>query len=480
MEATLRRQSTAAAEALLAADSMRRRGEADVITALCAIAETYRVDEGELLEVLTERFVSVGGVGTPTVSEFLRLELAGLLRCSPDAALAKLADAINLKYRHPRLYEAVRSYDIEPARALRAARMCRDLHPMLADPVTAEWLHLQAGHSWAAAFALLTRLILEANPEEASRKETNARGFRGVWTWGLADGAMNLTGRLDVLDAKFFDARLDELARHIASTYPDLTQDQRRAKAVGVLAHPAEALRLLQEAYQPTLGLTPAGTTAQASAPHEEPAPSAAPQDGHTPPPGHGPDCIGPHCGRVTVPPARLRPRLGLAVHIHSDAVGELTGAARVERAGWITAELLAELLGDGINGSGVQLSVQPVIDLPRLEPADAYVPPPRMERAIRLAFPTEAFPYSNRASAGLDLDHTDPYRPGRRGQTRLGNLAPLTRGVHRPKTAGFWVMDQVEPGRILWTSPLGYRYETTPMGTGLAKRAGPLAATAV
>ena len=58
MEATLRRQSTAAAEALLAADSMRRRGEADAITALCAIAETYRVDEGELLEVLTERCVS--------------------------------------------------------------------------------------------------------------------------------------------------------------------------------------------------------------------------------------------------------------------------------------------------------------------------------------------------------------------------------------------------------------------------------------
>lgn len=479
MEATTRRRSSAAAEALLAADETRRRGEAETITALCTIAETYRVDEGELLEVLTERFVQVGGEGTPTVSEFLRLELAGLLRCSPDAALAKLADAIDLKYRHPRLFEAVCSYDIEPARALHAARLCRSLHPMLADPVTAEWLHLQAGHSWAAAFALLSRLILEAGPDEASRKETNARGFRGVWTWGLADGAMNLTGRLDVLDAKFLDARLDELAHHIAPTYPDLTQDQRRAKAVGVLAHPAEALRLLQEAYQPTLGLASDEPGVRASATPGVPV-ASHPDDAHTAPsPGHGPGCLGAHCGRITVPPARLRPRLGLAVHIHSDAVGDLTGAARVERAGWITTELLAELLGDGINGSGTQLSIQPVIDLPRLEPADAYVPPPRMERAIRLAFPVEAFPYSNRASSGLDLDHTDPYRPGRRGQTRLGNLAPLTRRAHRAKTAGFWVMDQVEPGRILWTSPLGYRYETTPMGTGLATRAGPLEATA-
>jgi hypothetical protein len=34
-------------------------------------------------------------------------------------------------------------------------------------------------------------------------------------------------------------------------------------------------------------------------------------------------------------------------------------------------------------------------------------------------------------------LDHTVPFQPGRSGQTRVGNLAPLTRRVHRAKTAG-------------------------------------------
>ncbi|NHB85875.1 hypothetical protein G7085_18545 [Tessaracoccus sp. HDW20] len=43
---------------------------------------------------------------------------------------------------------------------------------------------------------------------------------------------------------------------------------------------------------------------------------------------------------------ARLRPSLGIAVHIHSDALGHLAGAARIERAGHITTSLLADLLG--------------------------------------------------------------------------------------------------------------------------------------
>lgn len=33
-----------------------------------------------------------------------------------------------------------------------------------------------------------------------------------MWLWGLNEGVMNLTGALDVLDAKFLDARLSEMA----------------------------------------------------------------------------------------------------------------------------------------------------------------------------------------------------------------------------------------------------------------------------
>ncbi|NHB85873.1 hypothetical protein G7085_18535 [Tessaracoccus sp. HDW20] len=44
--------------------TLRRRGEAQVIRALCDLAACYRLNEDELIEPLAERLVSVGGEGT--------------------------------------------------------------------------------------------------------------------------------------------------------------------------------------------------------------------------------------------------------------------------------------------------------------------------------------------------------------------------------------------------------------------------------
>ena len=77
-----------------------------------------------------------------------------------------------------------------------------------------------------------------------------------------------------------------------------------------------------------------------------------------------------------------------------------------------------------------------------------------------------ELFPYSDLRAERFDLDHTVPYLPGRRGQTRLGNLAPLSRRAHRAKTAGIWRSRQAAIDQIIWESPLGYRYEVSPSGT--------------
>jgi hypothetical protein len=522
-----------------------------------------------------------------------------------------LSAALDLKYRHPRLFEAVLNVEIEVDRAQMMTTRCRDLHPMLLDEITAVWLARQEKLSWGQARKLVDELVVQADPELAAKKERVAREQRGVWLWGLNEGVMNLTGVLDVLDARFLDARLTEVAGLIEPRFPGLTKAQRRAKAVGVLANPAYALALLQEAAQPelltdeTLDLlsklldgvprefsqpataSRAASSSAAAGGVSQPAAAAGvdepvsvdfvdrdggqwqiidldlhPRDLRTPPPAHHhgrpgdvprglvhsdgsrctgllscshepvdeadalvsgedsahclwdgqvsgegsaqtssacaeagegcvclaepveglgddpgwdrPDvprsrrfdpheCAGHHCGTIQVPVAKLRPTLGIAVHIHADAVGQLDPAARVEKAGTITTTLLAELLGEG---DGYNLKIQPVIDLPNLEPADGYVPSSRMRCGMVLAFPNEPFPFSQRDSNGLDLDHTIPYQPGRPRQTRVGNLAPLTRRVHRAKTAGYWVMHQPEPGRIEWRSPLGYRYDVTPFGT--------------
>ena len=80
-----------------------------------------------------------------------------------------------------------------------------------------------------------------------------------------------------------------------------------------------------------------------------------------------------------------------------------------------------------------------------------------------------DMFPYGNQTSRRLDLDHTEPYdhspdRPP--SQTRIDNLAPLTRKAHRAKTARHWKVTQYEGGWLEWVSPAGYRYATGPFGT--------------
>ncbi|MDF1486857.1 13E12 repeat family protein [Tessaracoccus caeni] len=539
MNSTKSRSASTAARRLEVADEARRRAEADVVVALCDLAESYCLDEAELHEILVDDDVRVAGEGTPLVSQYVSLEIGALLGCTPRAAAMKLADALNVKYRHPQLFDATLTLQLDAARALFAARRCADLHPMTAEHVTTLWLASQGKLGWKAAFNLLDKLIIQADRQLAEEQERRARGERGVWLWGLHEGVMNLTGKLDVLDARYLDTRLGEIAALIEGQYPELTVAQRRAKAVGILANPAYATMLLQHAQpmlpeveqvdhgtaqsichrQDTISgvqlpqvVALAGTAAEDLCPSEQlvkdphravtqglcrsagtmrdpdavvvPVSRLYPSEqivedprrvtGWTADAGWFPDpadasrfdphhYASHHCGTITTPPTNLRPALGIAVHIHSDALGNLDGVARIEKAGHITTALLAELLGEGL---GTKITIQPVIDLPRLEPEDQYVPSVRMRRAVTLAFPTDMFPYSGWPSGKLDLDHTIPYRAGVRGQTGIGNLAPLNRRAHRAKTAGYWVLDQVGPGELEWRSPLGYRYRVTTQGT--------------
>lgn len=446
------------AERLRSSDELRRFAEAQTLTLICDLAEVYEVEYDDVMEVLAERKVVVGGVGTPEVSEFIGMELAGLLRCTPVVAATKLADALNLKHRHPGLFTAMQRWEVEPARACRAASMCLDLSAEVADQVTGRWVVKQQALGWTAAFNLLRKMIIEADLAGAAERERREREDRGVYVWGLHNGVMNLIGRLDVLDARYLDAAVDRIADLLAAEHPGTSKSNLRAKALGVLANPAYALALLQRAAQPSLLDSLSAVLDGAS---------AAPVDLRVPGPAvagdgqrHDPHCLGALCGTITTPLSKLRPKLELAVHIHTDAVGGLAGTARIDKAGHITTALLADLL------PGLDVSVHPVIDLPEIPAEDRYAPSAGLKRALLLGLQHEMFLFSQRRAQGLDLDHTQSFVPGCRGQTRVGNLGPLGRRVHRAKTAGVWRADQPRPGQFFWASPLGYRYEVTPSGT--------------
>ncbi|RMB62247.1 hypothetical protein [Tessaracoccus antarcticus] len=107
------------------------------------------------------------------------------------------------------------------------------------------------------------------------------------------------------------------------------------------------------------------------------------------------------------------------------------------------------------------------MIDLNTLPAEHQYRPSARMREATQLLYPTEMFPYSHTPSRGLDLDHSEAYRPSCRDpQTGIGLLAPLGRKVHRARTAGAWRALHRAAGEIVWTSPLGFEYLVTPERT--------------
>ncbi len=144
MESRRRDDSRQATIRLRAGVALRRRGEAEELEAICDLAVAYRVDEADLLDYgteiyrdrdtrLLEKLIRPGGEGTPGVSEFLAMEAAALLRCSQTAAIERIASALNLKYRHPMLFEAVINGEVECWLAARAAWLCRDLDPMQAE-----------------------------------------------------------------------------------------------------------------------------------------------------------------------------------------------------------------------------------------------------------------------------------------------------------------------------------------------------------
>ncbi|GAB3819849.1 HNH endonuclease signature motif containing protein [Tessaracoccus terricola] len=430
------------AEELVATDHLSQQAAARRVMLVAELATNYDVVPDDVMPVLADRGMRLGA-GTPEVSEYVCLEVAGLLRLTPSAAASLVSDAVNLKYRHPGLYRWLVDLAVDPDRALAAARRCAELPAAVADEVTSKWLKVQHRYAWTGAMTQLAKIIINLDPEAAAKREQEQRKQLGVHVWGLYEGTMNLTGRLEALDARYLDAAVAQLADIIRPQYPDATTEVLRARALGVLAHPAYTLALLQQAAQPAPAALP-----------EQPSPADHP-DGpqrHDP---HG--CPGHLCGTITTPVHKLRPRVGVVIHLHVDAVSGLEGAARLEKAGHITVESLREAL------AGADLTVQPVIDLNDLPAEDQYVPSAGLRRSVGLAAPNELFPFSDRASPGLDLDHTVPYTRGATGQTRMGNLAPLSRRVHRAKTAEVWKVEQPSSMLLRWRSPLGYRYEVHP-----------------
>lgn len=260
---------------------------------------------------------------------------------------------------------------------------------------------------------------------------------------GTATGRSLVIARLNSPDAANLDLTVRRLA-HILRQGGDCRElDDRRAQALGILALPAYALQLLQASLLDEL---PTDLDA-------EPCPAAG-QSGHL-------------CGQITVDPEKLLPRAEVVVHLTDATIADtvLTGTAHAGRSrtlGALSTTWLAELFQHH------RITVRPTIDTPGMQPVDSYEIPTHMRDAVHWRNKFDAFPGSTISAERCDLDHTVAYQfgyqsPPPRGQTNLGNLAPLSRTAHRAKTFNGWQPTQIHPGILIWRSPTGFIYLVTP-----------------
>jgi len=265
----------------------------------------------------------------------------------------------------------------------------------------ARWMGITQGRLGGQVDRIVTRA-----DQDAVRRRRERRGDREVAFWGNADGLTEMFGRLITTDAHAIDARLDGLAATVCVDDPR-TRNQRRADALGALAVGADRL-----------------------------------------------SC---RCGQRDCAAAASPAPSPVVVHVIAneatlDGTGHMPGSV-IGSDALVPAELIAELARSA--------KLQPLTHPADLPPESRYTPSRTLADFVRCRDLTCRFPGCDQPATRCDLDHTVPYADG--GPTHASNLKALCRHHHLLKTFWGWRDQQLPDGTVIWTSPSGQTYITTP-----------------
>jgi uncharacterized protein DUF222 len=248
--------------------------------------------------------------------------------------------------------------------------------------------------------------IVARADRDAVRRCRERQADRELSIWDSGDGLSEVFGRLITTDAHAVDARLDTLAATVCADDPR-TGKQRRADAMGALAAGADRLGCRRGQR----------------------------------------DCL----AAAKPPPAPVVIHM-VADQASVDGTGQAPGSLMGSDA-LIPAEVVAEL--------ACSARVQPLIHLTDASPEPGYTPSRALGDFVRCRDLTCGFPGCDRPALDCDLDHTIPYGDG--GRTHASNLKCLCRLHHLLKTFWGWCDQQLSDGTLIWTSPSGQTYVTTP-----------------
>ena len=216
-----------------------------------------------------ERGRQLGADGTPLVAEFAPMELGVHLGMGYVAAATLVRDALNVRHRHPLLWAALgralpASTDTtEPTapvgtagrlprvwQARLVARMCAEAgldvdRARFVDAATTPYL---GALPWGRFKELVAAKIIEADPDQAEARRKAAAAARFVRTGQSTEhGLKTLVARANAGDVILFVAMADRIAQILYLRGDRDGVDARRSKAIGILATPARALRMLEE-----------------------------------------------------------------------------------------------------------------------------------------------------------------------------------------------------------------------------------------
>jgi hypothetical protein len=411
-----------------AARLYRLREESSARIMVAATEWAYQHSEGrfdlDLVNRGGERFVRLGGDGTPKVAEFAPAAFGARLQLSPYAAARLIGEALDLKHRLPRLWERTMRLEVRESYARFVARRTRDLTIAQARFVDERVAESADGRlPWSRFETLVEASIVQADPVAArEREEAAATEQFAKPTHSDEHGMRGFYIRADFATIARLDATVAFIADALAALGDEGTLDERRVKAVLILASPTHAVEILR-AY-----------ARSRSADGSQPA-------------------------SYEVDESRLLPAVRLFVHLGS------SGAARVEGMGPVTDDWVRTHLGERC-----RFKITAVLDPLGQTPVDGYEIPGRHRQAVRLMTPADTFPFAASTSRGMQIDHTEEYvrGPGAPpGQSRVGNYGPMVTFHHRIKThAHGWRVEQPFPGIYVWRDPYGAFYLVDHTGT--------------
>src|SRR5680860_735468 len=404
-----------------------------------------------------ERAVRLGGEGTRLVAEFAPSVLAARLQLSAYAGSRLVADVLDLEYRLPRLWARVQALEVAEGHARFVARKTRNLSPEEAGYVDARVAPSADGRvSWTRFETLVEASIIAADPDSAAaREQAAARDSFAKATRSTEHGMRGFYVRADFATIARIDATVAFLARALQGMGDTSGLDQRRVKAVLIMANPVQAVKILAAyaAWQ-------RGETTQNDSTESQATGGDSTDGGSTMPTvSTEPQRFDPTQAAELLDEAKLLPAVWLFVRLAGGAVGRVEGAPPVTSE-WVRRQL----------GGRCRFKITPVLDPLDQVPVDAWEIPDRHRQAVHLLTPPDIFPFASNTTRAMQVDHTIPWSKRRsdRGekQSRVGNYGPMTGFHHRIRTHGGWAVRQPFPGVYLWRDPYGATYLVDHTGT--------------